>query len=319
MLEVAAGKGVVGGIGRRGFHVRLTGCGFRPVGLITWLAGHGPPQELNVDEGQRDDKSKESAAAAAGTEDTRQDVSRAVMALALFDVLGFSERVNRIGLDAIYRHYEELIHLVRSKAGGKVVISALPAGDGGMVPVSGWLLIRHAYFSDTILLWCPYHAAMSMPFYDVCLDFVCEALARELPVRGCIAFGEAIMDSKRGVFLGQPIIEAARGESAQSWAGVSFGPSLDTPEFSYLGDLRLVLPFERQIKHGKSEWVTPLALDWPRRWRDKFNTDPIDQLDKLDADPRFSVYYETARTFARFSAANPEWWKNYDFDKRAFT
>jgi hypothetical protein len=160
---------------------------------------------------------------------------------------------------------------------------------------------------------------MSMPFYDVCLDFVCEALARELPVRGCIAFGEAILDSKRGVFLGQPIIEAARGESAQSWAGVSFGPSLDRPEFSYLGDLRLVLPFEQQIKHGKSEWVTPLALDWPRRWRDKFKTDPIDQLDKLDADPRFSVYYETARTFARFSAANSEWWKNYDFDKRAFT
>lgn len=257
----------------------------------------------------------EGAAAPGGASEDR---NRAVMAVALFDVLGFSLRVTQIGLDAIYRHYEELIALVHAKAGGKAVLSALPVGDGGMVPVSGWLLIEGAYFSDTILLWCPYHAAMSLPFYDVCLDFVCEALNRELPMRGCVAFSNAIMDRKRGIFLGQAIIEAARGESAQSWVGVSFGPSLDTPDFSYLGDLRMVLPFEEQIKQGKGDLVMPLALDWPRRWRDKFKTDPVDQLNRLDVDPRFSVYYETARSFARFSAANPEWWKRYDFDKRAF-
>ncbi|MGZ5435670.1 MAG: hypothetical protein ACXWID_09405 [Pyrinomonadaceae bacterium] len=256
--------------------------------------------------------------AVTSAEEDRQDRGRAVMVLALFDVLGFSERVRRIGLDAIYRHYDELINLVRAKAGGKVVISALPTGDGGMVPVSGWLLIEHTYFSDTILLWCPYHPAMSIPFFDVCLDFVCEALARELPIRGCISFGEAIMDRKLGVFLGNPIVEAARGEAAQSWLGVSFGPSLDTPEFSYLGDLRMVLPFDQQIKQDKGDLVTPLALDWPRRWRDKFQTDPISQLNSLDVDLRFSAYYETARHFCAFSAANPEWWKKYDFDKRAF-
>ncbi len=269
-----------------------------------------------MDQEQADNPGNESASVG---EEVRQQPRRAVMALVLFDVLGFSERVNRIGLDAMYGHYEDLIRLVKAEAGGKVVVSALPAGDGGMVPVAGWLQIQHAYFSDTILLWCPYHPAMSMPFYDVCLDFVCEALARELPVRGCIAFGEAIMERDRGVFLGEPIIEAARGESAQSWIGVSFGPSLDKPDFSYLGDLRLVLPFEQQIKSGGSDLITPLALDWPRRWRDVFKTDPIVQLDRLDVDPRFSIYYETARSFARFSAANPEWWKRFDFDKRAFT
>lgn len=253
-----------------------------------------------------------------GTEETREETGSAVIALAFLDVLGFSDRVQRIGLDAIYRHYDELIRLVRDKAGGKFVLSALPAGEGGMVPVSGWLLVEHAYFSDTILLWYPYHPAMSMPFYDVCLDFVCEALARELPMRGCITFGDAIMDRKKGIFLGNPIIEAARGEAAQSWLGVSFGPSLDSPEFSYLGDLRMVLPFDQQIKQGKGDLVTPLALDWSRRWRDKFKTDPVDQLNTLDVDPRFSVYYETARRFCTFSAANPEWWTRYDFDKRAF-
>lgn len=252
----------------------------------------------------------------AGT--SKEASKNTIMALALFDVLGFSELANRIGLIALYHHYEELIRLVKAKAGGQVVLSALPVEGGGMVPVSGWLLIEGAYFSDTILLWCPYHRAMSLPFFDTCLAFMCEALARELPLRGCIAFGEAIMDRKQGVFLGQAIIEAARGESAQRWTGVSFGPSLDTPEFSYLGDLRMVLPFDQQIKEGKHEFITPLALDWPRRWREQLKTDPIDQLNKLDLDPRFSAYYETARNFARFSAANPEWWKTFDFDKRAF-
>ena len=85
------------------------------------------------------------------TEEAHKARNRSVMVLALFDVLGFSERVSRIGLDAIYRHYQELIALVHAKAGGKVVISALPVGNGGMVPVSGWLLIQGAYFSDTIL------------------------------------------------------------------------------------------------------------------------------------------------------------------------
>lgn len=271
---------------------------------------------MSVDQEAAHESAMAADESTSATEEIHENKSRAVMALALFDVLGFSERVRRIGLDAVYRHYEELIGIVRAKAGGKMVVSAVPAGDGGMVPAVGWLQIEHAYFSDTILLWCPYQLAM--PFYDVCVEFVCEALARELPVRGCISFGEAIMDRKRGIFLGKPIIEAARGEAAQSWLGVSFGPSLDTPEFSYLGDLRLVLPFEQQIKPDKGDLVVPLALDWPRRWRGKFSSDPVDQLDRLDVDPQFSVYYETARRFAHFSSANPEWWTKYDFEKRAF-
>jgi len=255
-----------------------------------------------------------------GTSSEMADVekNRRVVALAFFDVLGFSERVGRIGLDAIYRHYDELIKLVQAKAGGRVIVSALPAGDGGMVPVAGFLVVEHAYFSDTILLWAPYHPASSLPFYDLCVEFLCEALMRELPMRGCIAFGEAIMDRKQGVFLGHCIIEAARGEAAQTWPGVSFGPSLRRPEFAYLGDLRLVLPFDEQIREGRRDLVEPLALDWPRRWRDRFGTDPVAQLDTLDSDPRYSSYYETARRFARFSALNPEWWKTYDFDRHAF-
>jgi hypothetical protein len=157
---------------------------------------------MSVEKERIHDDLREADAPTAGTEEVRQDTSRTfTSALAFFDVLGFSERVSRIGLDAIYRHYDELIRLVRAKAGGKVVLSALPAGDGGMVHLAGWLLVEHAYFSDTILLWCPYHAAMSLPFYDVCMEFVCEALARELPIRGCITFGEvaghALRDNDR--------------------------------------------------------------------------------------------------------------------------
>jgi len=240
------------------------------------------------------------------------------IALALFDVLGFSERVRQIGLEAIHKHYEELIKLVQSKAGGRVILSAVPAGNGGLVPATGFFLVESTYFSDTIMLWGKYNLATSLPFYDLCIDFICAALELDLPVRGCISFGEAIMNRKRGIFLGEPIIEAARGESSQAWVGVSFGPSLDTPRYSWLGDLKMVMPFTEHIKTGKEAFVEQLVLDWPRRWRDKYRTDPEQQLNKLNTDQRYSTYYETACRFAKFSVENPEWWKSYDFDTRTF-
>lgn len=246
------------------------------------------------------------------------DVSSQEIVLALFDVLGFSERVRQNGLEVIYKHYEELIKLVQSKAGGRVIVSAVPAGNGGLVPATGYFLVEHTYFSDTVMLWGQYNLATSLPFYDLCIDFFCATLERNLPMRGCIAFGDAIMERERGIFLGEPIIEAASGESAQSWIGVSFGPSLNSARFSWLGDLRMVIPFKEHIKTGKEDFVEQLSLDWPRRWRDKYGTDPVKQINKLNTDSRYSSYYDTASRFIKFSKENPEWWKTFDFDTRTF-
>jgi len=239
---------------------------------------------------------------------------------AFFDVLGFSERLRNIGLEAIYALYKELIEIVRKTAGGRMVLSAVPAGgdNSGLVPTMGYFLIEHTYFSDTIMLWGRYNLATTLPFYDLCNDFFCEAIKRNLPLRGCITFGEAIMDKENGIFLGEPIIEAALGEAAQSWIGVSFGPSLDKSRYSWLGDLRMVLPFSMQIKKGKEKFVEQIALDWPRKWRSKYNTDPMNNINALNTNPAVSHYYETTNSFIDFSSQNPEWWKKYDFDTRTF-
>jgi hypothetical protein len=137
-------------------------------------------------------------------------------------------------------------------------------------------------------------------------------------MRGCISFGDAIMDRDRGIFFGEPIIEAARGEQAQQWIGMAFGPSLNTPAFSRLGDVRMVMPFEGHVKSDKGSYIENIALDWPCRWRAKFDSDPIDQINKLDSDPNHSPYDNVTRRFAMFSAENEERWNDYDFETRQF-
>jgi tetratricopeptide (TPR) repeat protein len=261
---------------------------------------------------------KEQEELSKNSEEESENIKGEEIMLAFFDVLGFSERLANAGLEQIYSLYEELIEIVKKAAGGRMIFTAVPSEDGGRIPMTTFFTVHYHYFSDTIMLWGKYHPSLSVPFIDLCNDFMCEAIKRKLPLRGCITFGKAIMDKKKGIFLGDPIIEAARGEAAQSWIGVSFGPSLNHPKYSWLGDLRMVLPFTKQIKPNKEKYVEQIALDWTRKWRTKFDTDPTENINALNTNPEVSSYYETTNSFIAFSTQNPEWWKIYDFDTKTF-
>jgi hypothetical protein len=54
----------------------------------------------------------------------------------------------------------------------------------------------------------------------------------ELPLRGRMAVGEAILDKTNGVHLGVPLVEVARLERAQEWIGCSVGPSFGVPPYN---------------------------------------------------------------------------------------
>jgi hypothetical protein len=240
--------------------------------------------------------------------------------LAFFDVLGFSDRVSRVGLHEIYQQYQEIIAVVEGNTAERIIEVVIPDGTGGL---DGGLCLRtlqHAYFSDTVMIWVKYDLPVVQSFLESALDFFCEALLRGLAMRGCITFGPAIMSTRDGIFLGDPIIEGARGEQAQSWLGVSFGPSVNQKSYGWLGALHHVMPYHEHAKPGKESLVEPLVLDWPRRWRDKYSGRPsaVEVLKGLNTDARFTSYYDGALKFVAHSAECSAWWKSFDFRSKSY-
>lgn len=157
----------------------------------------------------------------------------------LLDVLGFESQLKAHGLAEIRAKYTKLIEYVKEQRGGIDVVST----PDGHVAV-GWLVIGNAYFSDSLLFWTRY-STMALPSFTNCVaEAICIGLEIELPLRGAIAVGEAILDEDSGVFLGDPLVEAARTERTQQWIGVSFGPSFAKPGFNDGFHLHTILPYK---------------------------------------------------------------------------
>ena len=220
----------------------------------------------------------------------------------LLDVLGFESRLNALGLSAIEAKYRELIAYVKEQKGG---LDLVPTPDGHVAV--GWLLIGSAYFSDSLLFWTDY-SKIALPSFTHCIaEAICFGLETELPLRGAIAVGEAILDEDNGVFLGKPLVEVARTERTQRWIGASFGPSFSAPGFNDGFHLHTILPYKSHYKDRTSEYATGMTVDWPRRWRESRKSDPRPILQSLNRDPAFSGYYDRAEGFAAFSEENHDW------------
>ena len=228
--------------------------------------------------------------------------------LGFFDVLGFSDRLEREGLPAIAATYDDLIKRAVER-GPMRAIGLRHVSETEAVGVLFALQDLHAYFSDTILLWSELDQLLVSPFLQRCADFVCEGLRSGVPVRGVIALGEAIMDRERGVYLGQPIVEAAQLERSLGWAGCTFGTSCTWPPFFPEADPRLVLEYSAPRKDGLSnDDVLPVHLDWPRRWRETCNLDLVDHLTALNiASPH--PYIDASIAFAQYSATEHDWFE----------
>src|SRR5271157_268989 len=221
--------------------------------------------------------------------------------LAVFDVLGFSARLQEKGLSEITALYARLIDEAVTKEAIRVhtIVRFSETQNGSVI---GVLPARHAHFSDTILLWVPLVQHFIAPFIARCADMVCEALRMGLPLRGALAAGPAVLHSRTGTFVGAPLVEAARLEQSQDWLGVSLGASMLAADISREFDPNLVLPYAVPFKKGKSQMSADLALDWPSRFRARFGTDPVEAVRAVDTSPLHHVYYDNAVKFAEFSA-----------------
>jgi hypothetical protein len=223
--------------------------------------------------------------------------------IAVIDVLGFERMYRRLGPQRMKEIYEKLITAAQSCTETRAI--GMHRFDGALVPTLFQFDLGFAYFSDTLLLWAPLGETHVSPFLARCTDVFLEALALGIPLRGAVAVGEAILDQQNGVFLGTPLIDAARLEHAQDWIGIALTRSCR--EVLPWLDSSVVLPYTPPCKPGtKVELHGGLALDWPRRARAR-QLDIDAALDRMERPESHRRYYDHAGAFAEHSSAHARW------------
>jgi hypothetical protein len=236
---------------------------------------------------------------------TTPEISR--FACAMFDVLGFSHWVETDSLSSIVAAYRQLIGRAVLKPNEKGSLSAFHTPEGMLFAATRAPEV--AYFSDTILLWCPLAPPLVADFVERCGDLMCEALAMNIALRGAITLGDAVLDNKSNTYIGQPIVEAAMLEKGQDWVGLTLG---NTAMWSpFLGQLHgaSIIEYAAPMKNGYEQYADPIVVDWPRGWRDKNTDDPCSKLDELNKTPAFAKYWDNAKTFAEYSLSKHDWFK----------
>ena len=232
----------------------------------------------------------------------------ALLVVALFDVLGFRNRLQEIGIQALLAQYQQLIGVAIEREPMRCM-GLMPISASECAPVGFSLRVRYAYFSDTILLWTPLLQGTVSPFLARCADLMCEALKIGMPLRGAITAGSAVMHKATSTYLGAPIVEATELEHAQEWVGVTLGSSTGRPFFWRNVDPLLVAHcIDLPLKAGTDHLSSGTVLDWPRRARDHHGMDAIGVLKSLMTSPRHEKYYRNAIKLVRASdrSANRE-------------
>lgn len=233
--------------------------------------------------------------------------------LGFFDVLGFSSRVKREGIDRIYNDYQNLINNVLANHAIDTSGLIVPSYVGGdIVSMGGEVEVSYTYFSDTILLWMPLLPMYPNLFLQRCADLMCEALLMKIPLRGAISVGEGYMHKGHEIYLGEHIVDAARLEAIQEHIGASMTTSAAISALIPASFPTQYIEYESPIKttpkYNPSEVVSPISLDWPRRWRDRELGDLERYILELRPDDSsVTKYYDNAIRFVKWSDAHHNW------------
>ena len=265
-----------------------------------------------------------------------------LISLALFDVLGFANYVSNRGNDIALQLYRKLVNLIKSHKGG-IGVQALSNEWKGAAYVQGiYGNIHISYFSDTFMIWTDYEDTPGfwswldsgfnedfpllfcepntthyprfyqkhmnyINFIEICMDFFCQSVMNGIPLRGCISTGLATLDTNRSIFVGSPIVEAARGETEQNSIGFAYGKSFNNhhPVWN-----RYHIPYMKHKKDPTKEnsCLSPMMVDYPRYWREHYSDrDFIQLVRQMNPGGEFSKYYDNAIEFYKFSEKHENW------------
>lgn len=235
----------------------------------------------------------------------------------LFDILGFEERFKNSGLAKMLNYYEALIGGVERRNNQMNHIF----GDLGFDEAPYWCAnaeiailskTQGAYASDSILLWgnrtwpearnkdiqdfkqqinkldngWQFHPIPCENFLNDCNELICSSLEVGLPLRGALSVGQAVLDKERNIYLGLPIIEAARLEKIQKFIGVSFCEAF----MEQFIPKRFLLNFDKHLESNSQGGH--FVLDWPRHWRKTRSTNLDKVISGLNKDSRYKSYYK---------------------------
>lgn len=244
----------------------------------------------------------------------KSNIQEKDIALAFFDILGTSEKIRCGQYDKVYDFYSYMVDLCAEEQ-IPISFSGLPGYSNVDADMVINFPMKHAFFSDTFIIWVEYMDLFGMSlrgFYEKCMHIFTEAIKRGIPLRGAISRGKAIMDEEKRLYLGQPIVEAARAEAAQNWMGIGITRSCQEAAIS---EARLLLPYtehikEDYIKNGKYILFTACALDWPKYWRNTQDGNVIPIIKDMIDDAAFSSYYDNAIKFVDYSKENDTFWED---------
>lgn len=227
--------------------------------------------------------------------------------LAFFDILGSSKRLMNNEYQKVYEFYEYMVKLCSETEVALSSPGIFPNEQGKEILVLHPM--HHAFFSDTFIIWVEHR---SFPptrmggFYEKCSTIFIEAIKKGIPLRGSIARGTAIMDEENKLFLGKPLAEAAKAETAQQWLGIGITKSCEN---IYPTEARYLFPFNEHIKEGKDYLLSVAVLDWARYFRETENGDPTPYIDKMNTDDKFSTYYEITKKYIQSSEEHSDFMK----------
>lgn len=140
-----------------------------------------------------------------------------------------------------------------------------------------------------------------LSFLQTCMNFFCQAIVAGIPLRGCIGTELAIMNQDKSIYLGEPLVEVAKGETAQNALGIAFGKSFNNSHPVYNN---YFIPYSVHIKDEKEsknrKYLSPMMLDWARYWRESSDFKKYflkDCINKMNKNPKVSFYYDNAIKF----------------------
>lgn len=190
--------------------------------------------------------------------------------VAVVDVLGFRERVRAGQLTELAEQLDKLA----SDASGASITWAYASSDDDSS--SGKESAGRLLFSDSIFLWSQPMPTDLVPrrgrvmgFVSIVAFMIGQGILRNLPLRAGLAFGPVLVEERKGIVIGQPIVDAYLAEGLQEWVGGALHPSF--PEDHISSEVRYPVPtkstgairLERAV-----DWITP-AYGGTRKQKDQ--------------------------------------------------